>query len=273
MVVALRAMEDDGLEAILDPERTSRTATDLWNGLNAHQFIGQVNKNIFWSWPCRHLDCRALAPGDLWLQTKENPEDHGHFGCHKCVRAYAPFRTSVALAPAQRVMMVKMKPDSQDMAAMDCASFVRECESGTQFRHYLTEWPSDSVELAQSRLSLAFLNIKDECATWPAKDMFNLIAEHAVRFHHEACWDKVRLGPAKIAEFEQMNINRAKKWKWDHFPVDQHGPHTFTSTYEYTDKTYVMTSTDTMRLYGCMLTTAAMFTAVKSTSEPGRSSM
>ena len=149
MMVALRAMEDDGLEAILDPERTSRTATDLWNGLNAHQFIGQVNKNIFWSWPCRHLDCRALAPGDLWLQTKENPEDHGHFGCHKCVRAYAPFRTSVALAPAQRVMMVKMKPDSQDMAAMDCASFVHDCESGTQFRHYLTEWPSDALELAQ----------------------------------------------------------------------------------------------------------------------------
>ena len=84
---ALMAAEADSLENILDPDKVNMTATELWAGLNARQYIGQVSRNIFWSWPCRRRDCRAHAPGDLWLQTKEQPEEHGHFECPRCVRA------------------------------------------------------------------------------------------------------------------------------------------------------------------------------------------
>jgi hypothetical protein len=70
---------------------------------------------------------------------------------------------------------------------MDIASFVQDCPQGVQYRHYLTEWPDDSAELLQSRLSMSFLDIKEECTSWPAEDMYKLIAHHALRFHQESC--------------------------------------------------------------------------------------
>jgi hypothetical protein len=82
------------------------------------------------------------------------------------------------------------------------------------------------------------------------------------------------LGPAKIRTIEETNAHQVKKWKWAHLPQDEHGHYTYSSTYKYTPGvTNMMTSEDVMRLYGCLLTTTAMFAAQDRASVPESSAI
>ena len=218
MLAALTQFQNDGMEAMINPEFTQNTAEQLWKGLNCHQFLGQLSNEMAWSFTCRHTDCLHHSMGDLWLQTKIQADEHGHFGCCLCVRLYSPFRTSSSLTDAQRCFIVKMNATAEDKNTKDVASFVQDCNNDVQYRHYLTKWPNTSIKLLEAKLSLSFHNIKDECQTWTAEQMYELIAHHAKKHHQESCWTKTRLDGRKIAEIDEANKWRTKKWKYDYLP-------------------------------------------------------